>query len=1074
MKKMTKDVLSVLSLVACLFSFSASAEDDLGWSASGSYAVGKTTSISINDFDGVYLKLSGFKAGSDYTFIVNGSGASVEVVYTYSEEGELWDTTFGETMPDVKTENQERCIVKYDDWINEWIIKDPEYEYESGEWDEFKVSPKGYFVHVTGDEGATVTLTSMNGAVEEPIPVGDPENPKSLAPTTLPQMYKASYTGGGYYFVVSAKAERKYLFATVGGTVDTPISLIVDSDSAYTVEDVTSTIAKTGNKAYLVTTKKAGEISFHVAGGGTTFGLQYQYATDGVLGQLTVNTKGTEGKWSIKGASGTYESGETIVILGQQTVVFSKVSGFSTPPNQTALPTERNPEVELLGVYNDTYDPKDDVASKATALTLGSTAKYAGRTLFAEDPLDHFSFAAKDGYYYNFALENLEGKAEMVIFEKGDDDEEILVGPSTNIVKQTFAKGNYILRVRHGKPAGDAQYELAYQAVNAGVISFAKTAVSVDKTKGSVAITVNRSSSEGKVRVRYGTVNTGDALPGVDYVAQNGVLTWEDGDKKAKTITIKLIPELFAEEVVSRTFLVKLEPMDEDDLGDDEYLASIADGKDAVTVTVTEKKAKEPTAVKPATVKTTEDAPLESGTYQGVVVEDGSALTNGFPALASVTFTSKKGAATKALSAKVILAGKSYPFSADTWTAIGDGYAHAELVCKQKVNKEEYENFLDVIVRTGDASEDWKLSVAEVELTMNVPDVDAKGVQADVVYSGKLYRDNSKVQDYLYAVTNAVGYYTIALAPSGVLPGDGIPAGNGYLTVTIDNKGKAKVAGMLADGTTKPSYTSIVAMDAGDDAFLVPVFVAKSPYCFGGELRFVRGADGQFVVDSTIPLLWNNDNAALTYDGEEGWSIDVDPVGGYFNTVNNLQAYYKTCTFAVSTVESDNWLEEALTDGYDYVTDIQPNGYPVSLVGNTLSTDKKSLYKPKGSKVYDLQESVNPCNVQVKLTRATGLVTGSFSLWSEADAGEKQKELTGLKHYGILLLSRDEAAPLDTDVMTAGFFTQTGKISYEVQSGKKTVTKTRSYTASNPFNILAVDQGEPDWYADDWGERDDD
>lgn len=31
--------------------------------------------------------------------------------------------------------------------------------------------------------------------------------------------------------------------------------------------------------------------------------------------------------------------------------------------------------------------------------------------------------------------------------------------------------------------------------------------------------------------------------------------------------------------------------------------------------------------------------------------------------------------------------------------------------------------------------------------------------------------------------------------------------------------------------------------------------------------------------------------------------------------------------------------------------------------------------------------------------------------------------------------------------------------------------KRRSYTASLPFNILAVDQGEPDWYADDWGER---
>jgi len=45
-------------------------------------------------------------------------------------------------------------------------------------------------------------------------------------------------------------------------------------------------------------------------------------------------------------------------------------------------------------------------------------------------------------------------------------------------------------------------------------------------------------------------------------------------------------------------------------------------------------------------------------------------------------------------------------------------------------------------------------------------------------------------------------------------------------------------------------------------------------------------------------------------------------------------------------------------------------------------------------------------------------------------------------------------------------------LGYTVKDAKgKETTKTCKYTSSMPFNILAVDQGEPDWYADDWGEQ---
>ena len=226
----------------------------------------------------------------------------------------------------------------------------------------------------------------------------------------------------------------------------------------------------------------------------------------------------------------------------------------------------------------------------------------------------------------------------------------------------------------------------------------------------------------------------------------------------------------------------------------------------------------------------------------------------------------------------------------------------------------------------------------------------------------------------------------------------------------------------------------------------------------------VRGEDGAYFVDSSELLAWNNDNAALTYDGEEGWRMEIEPVGGYFNTVDNLQAHYLTHAVSVSAAVEDI-PGEALASGYSFVAGVTPDGKDVSLLGNALSTERKALVRD--GRAYDLEKSVNPCNVQVRLARATGLVTGSFSLWTANEEGV-QKEISNIKHTGVLILTRDDYASLDAEVLSAGFFTQRVSLSETDANGR---AKKRNYTASLPFNILAADQGEPDWYADDWGER---
>ena len=51
--------------------------------------------------------------------------------------------------------------------------------------------------------------------------------------------------------------------------------------------------------------------------------------------------------------------------------------------------------------------------------------------------------------------------------------------------------------------------------------------------------------------------------------------------------------------------------------------------------------------------------------------------------------------------------------------------------------------------------------------------------------------------------------------------------------------------------------------------------------------------------------------------------------------------------------------------------------------------------------------------------------------------------------------------------MTAGFFTQPVTVTDEnPETGKKT---SRKWTFSAPFNVMGVDPGEVDWWADDWG-----
>lgn len=465
-------------------------------------------------------------------------------------------------------------------------------------------------------------------------------------------------------------------------------------------------------------------------------------------------------------------------------------------------------------------------------------------------------------------------------------------------------------------------------------------------------------------------------------------------------------------------------------------------------------------------------APLgaAAGTFNGLAAT--SDTTNGAPRLASIALTA---AATGKLSAKVQIAGKSYTFAAA-------GYEYARLEADGSVRLQaELENVAKVgtgreavtvtntlrcalLASATNTAAVWRDEPVVDIAFAALPDAKGAGFQKGVWYSGRIVRDGAKIADraelaaWQAEAAAFAGYYTVSLPVAAITDA---PRGSGYLTLTLDAKGKAKVAGMLADGTKYTgSATLSLAEEDGATVARVPVFAAKATTAFGGWLTLRVGADGVPVVSANLmgdDLLWVNDEPKATREGLEGFETTLHPVGGWYDTVLNLQRAYLESDLSVSLPEGDEALEEireltALPEGYAFKA--QPDGTPVTLNGDKMEVEKQKFVTGK-DRLKDWAASVNAANVKITFNRKTGLVNGSFDLWYEGtDArGVEQKAISNLKHNGVVLLARDpEDGALDPDVLSSGFFLAPLKVT-DTTGARPT---TRTWNASYRFDINAV------------------
>lgn len=827
-----------------------------------------------------------------------------------------------------------------------------------------------------GDKTAAASL--LPGKVtSDPVAEGAKVGPFTLSSTCWSQTF---LFGGrkdqGYRFGTTFVDERSNLslraeaFKLSSTGKETPVELSLDDVTPGNVSSFTADANATYGVRISVMDNLGLDFpafNFHAVA----------YSTTGQeLGVLTVQMKGAAGQWTLDSEKEKYDGGVSLLLAGEHTVKFTTVKGYNITPrcstgtvkgaNWTGKIKAGKVATVVTGEYGDKFDPKDDVLSGASSLSISNKEKSNDRTLWAADPADWFKFSAKDGVYNNFRFDGRTGDSVMTVTDASGKAVSKDVTSVTSISKFAVPKGTYYLKVSHGKkPAQDGAYSLVASSVNVGAIKFAKTSVKVKDNVGQVVLTVNRTAKEGMVRVKYTTVN-GTAKAGTDYVAQSGELVWKDGDKTKRTITITTLPDLIPTyRGKDRQFKVKLTPVAA--TGKDEYPAAIAGG-DTATVTLTETAKKGVDPYKPAKKATgKEDDACCNGTFSGVAIADGKGKSSGVAQLANVSFTAKKDT----LSAKVTIAGKSYSLSAkDGWDSKKGGVCTKTLVTKDG---------LKVTVQVADgktlAKGDYLTSGGTVEFDFNGGH-----------YAGELVRDNSKVQNYLDAVVDYVGYYTVSLAPQ-----DGAKVGYGYVTLTVDNKGKAKLAGQLADGATKVSGSAVVAIRA-DGSLEIPVFVGKATYCFGGLLRLDLAEIGYGkkekvpVVDSAEGLVWNDDKTALSGVKTAGWKYALSPVGGWFDTVINLQRYY-----------------------YDQRETLSFDGVPVTLLSNNLTLPKKAA----GQLGKD---------ISFTFKRATGLVSGKLTY----------KGTASCKMFGVMLLVRDAEAPLDENIEAPGFFTR--KVSGKIES----------------------------------------
>ncbi len=584
-----------------------------------------------------------------------------------------------------------------------------------------------------------------------------------------------------------------------------------------------------------------------------------------------------------------------------------------------------------------------------------------------------------------------------------------------------------------------------------GQIEFVSTPVSVPESAANVVLTLRRvGGTVGTAKVTLSTLDSSSTLytatAGEDFAATPAptTLTWASGDSANKTVTITL-QKSTKEWEGSETFGVKLTP-------DLVTLPGLTVGANAVV-----------------TLQEVDPLVTAAANYQGW----GGALY-GEGVLGTVSLSVN---AAGNLSGKAVFPVKG-PRYAGTYTLKNAAY--------QTISN-------GTAWIAGSFSKSGSTLPVTFQVSIKSGRVVGELGSASNAIPLELYRDDWTKSEMVKVAEKFSGYYTMAFPNCCASWPNDAPAGNGYATVTLDKKGRFKVAGKLGDGTTlTQSGTLFLHPDTTvtNPVLCALLYSAPTPYeggLFGGVINF-GDKDTNGVKDVSVgagfgeALVWYSYNpfSVPVYDAENpGFESELSAIGGWYNSSENLKTHYEGRQLFVDdlaeppellntkTVVTDEGTtreeEPVLATSWQSVESNLTVSVKANGTGFTVSaSDLRLLGKDDdGAPLYNYDSAVNPSGLTLTFNRTTGVMAGSFKVYydyvTKEDTRSDPERLTW-KHtqkpasYSSVLLL--EQADKTSDVVSSGHYLFPDSSTYKTLDGA-----VRKYTLNRSYPFVTLSAG---------------
>ena len=371
------------------------------------------------------------------------------------------------------------------------------------------------------------------------------------------------------------------------------------------------------------------------------------------------------------------------------------------------------------------------------------------------------------------------------------------------------------------------------------------------------------------------------------------------------------------------------------------------------TVTVTAQDPQNPANTSTQTI--TLDVPAlpdgASGTFSGYIEGTGKSAAASGSMAGTLTLTVTK---TGKVSAKVVTPEGTQSFSAKAWGARAGNTFTAKLANQKGT--------LDLSVNAAAGG-------------------NALGVSGTLTLGGMPYR----VAGQKTAACPAASY-TVALPVSAVMAegsAQNASAGDGYLTIDVNAKGVAKLAGMAADGATKLSGSAAM-LRVGSGWVIPAVFKVNSGKGYFGGLLAVA-ADGRI---AGTHWHWLNPGKAA---GADNYTVALAPFGCLYTAAD--AARYGGRVFAADAPPAGVW------DG----AWLHMPRVAILAGGGKLSLPKAqnpALDRNTGAYAFDTAGG-NPAVATLAVTAKSGVIKGKFLAYS--DLGNGTFSQAPVTYAGVLL-----------------------------------------------------------------------